>query len=281
MLWKHYCIILIFLSCVIGCEKTKSQVNVEVLSDFEKSRLTYKVKNKWKNARPVIVIDAGHGGPDPGGLSIDDSIHLQEKDIVLKISNYIKQRMDTSRFTVIYTRDYDHDYHRHQRTKDVDLWNPDLLLTVHTNWDRDSNINGYEFAYSSTVLDWRDDKDTVDWENPYKEELKKLSQIMYRNTRREFPGMHARHMKERQDRIWMLYGVYYPSLLIEFGFVTGKHDMYVLNSDDSLQMFSRAVVRSIEEYFPREIVKEVEPVDSLPKFGLPAGMKLEEEYMEP
>lgn len=218
-----------------------------------------KIRTKTPNARPVIILDAGHGGRDPGGLSNHDSteLNVKEKDITLYMSEQLYKKLDKERFNVIRTRKEDVFFHRHDRTKLLEYANPDLLISLHTNWDRDSNTNGFEFAYSSRILNYVDSNknkplgDTFNVKNPFAEKLTKYCQTLSANTKRTFPGMRNRGIKERKDRIWMLYGVHYPSLLVEFGFVTGKHDIfYYQKTSDSLDMFVNTLAKSISGFFP-------------------------------
>ena len=55
-------------------------------------------------ARPVVVIDAGHGGNDPGKVGIDGQL---EKDINLKIAERLKAYLEASDVKVVLTRDSD------------------------------------------------------------------------------------------------------------------------------------------------------------------------------
>lgn len=55
-------------------------------------------------ARPVVVIDAGHGGSDPGKVGINGQL---EKDINLKITEQLKAYLEASDVEVILTRDSD------------------------------------------------------------------------------------------------------------------------------------------------------------------------------
>lgn len=218
-----------------------------------------RIRTKTPNPRPLIVLDAGHGGYDPGGLSDHDSVELnvKEKDITLYMSEQLFKKLDKKRFNVIRVRKKDEFIHRHDRTKLLEYANPDLLVSLHTNWDRDTNVNGFEFAYSSRILNYVDTNknkplgDTVNIKNPFAEQLTEWCQKLSYNTARTFPRMRNRRIKERQDRIWMLYGVHYPSLLVEFGFVTGKHDIFYLQpTSDSLDMFVNTMTKTITSFFP-------------------------------
>ncbi len=53
---------------------------------------------------PIIVIDAGHGGVDPGKVGVNNAL---EKDINLTISNLVQKKLEENNITVIMTRDSD------------------------------------------------------------------------------------------------------------------------------------------------------------------------------
>lgn len=221
-----------------------------------------KIRTKTPNARPVIILDAGHGGHDPGGLSHHDSteLNVKEKDLTLYMSEQLFKKLDKERFNVIRIRKKDTFFHRHERTRLIEHANPDLLVSLHTNWDRDTNTNGFEFAYSGRILNYVDTNknlplgDTNNIKNPFAEQLTEWCQKLSYNTKRTFPRMRNRGIKERPDRIWMLYGVHYPSLLVEFGFVTGKNDIFYLQpTSDSLDMFVNTMAKTITSFFPPPI----------------------------
>ena len=171
-----------------------------------------KIGSKVRNPKPVIVLDAGHGGYDPGGLSDHDSteLNVKEKDLTLFMSNRLFNKLDKERFNVIRIRKKDTFFHRHERTKYIEQANPDLMITLHTNWDRDTNINSFEFAYSNRILNYVDTNlnkpqgDTINVENPFAEQLKSYCLTLSMNTQRAFPKMRNRGIKELEDRIWML-----------------------------------------------------------------------------
>ena len=62
------------------------------------------VNAKAGKEKPVVVIDAGHGGNDPGKIGIDGTL---EKDINLQIANRLKKYLEASDVKVILTREDD------------------------------------------------------------------------------------------------------------------------------------------------------------------------------
>ena len=90
----------------------------------------------------VIVIDAGHGGKDPGARGS----FSQEKDIVLavalKTGEYIEQNIKN--VTVIYTRKNDTFIELKERANIANKNNADLFISIHANWAKSKNVNGAE-----------------------------------------------------------------------------------------------------------------------------------------
>ena len=90
----------------------------------------------------VIVIDAGHGGKDPGALGS----RSREKDvtlaIALKTGEYIQQNIKN--VTVIYTRKDDSTVDLRDRPKIANKANADLFISIHANWASSKNVKGAE-----------------------------------------------------------------------------------------------------------------------------------------
>ncbi len=248
--------ILLFSAIVFSCNRKK--VAVPKMERNGKTIWTAedKIRNKNSNPRPVIVLDAGHGGYDSGGLSLHDSIKLKEKDLTLFMSELLFKKLDKKRFNVIRVRTNDTFLHRHERTELLEYANPDLLISLHTNFDPDTNINGFEFAYSGRMLNYIDSSknqippDTINIDNPFADLLTKYCLQLTVNTQRTFPTMRRRHLKERTDRIWMLYGVHYPSILAEFGFISGASDVLVLADKKKLEKYTDVLAKTITSFFP-------------------------------
>ncbi len=193
--------------------------------------------------KPLIIIDAGHGGEDPG--AVNDSLKLYEKNITRKIVDGILRNIDTQKVTVIQTRPKDLNIHRHTRIDTANKYWPDLLLTVHINYDKDTTINGFEMAYNDSILHYVNNTDTINQKNPYKSQLYKYSNFFNKKIAANFPKMRIRNINVRKDRIWMIYAGNYPSLLMEFGFISNRKDLTELVNKKSLQKLSKAIVKGL------------------------------------
>ena len=90
-------------------------------------------------SKKVIVIDAGHGGHDPGAHGSDS----KEKDVTLAAAKALRDRLQRSgRYKVVMTRDTDVFVALEKRVQIARRANADLFLSLHADSGEDSNIRG-------------------------------------------------------------------------------------------------------------------------------------------
>ena len=92
----------------------------------------------------VVVIDAGHGGKDPGAIGITG---VKEKDVVLKLALQLGNLIEKNHpeIKVVYTRKTDVFVELHQRTQIANDNNADLFISIHCNAvDKNSGVHGAE-----------------------------------------------------------------------------------------------------------------------------------------
>ncbi|UCC94896.1 MAG: N-acetylmuramoyl-L-alanine amidase [Candidatus Omnitrophota bacterium] len=94
----------------------------------------------------TIVVDPGHGGRDPGATS---SRGLEEKNLNLKVSKYLKEELERRGFKVILTRSRDTYLTLEDRVRVAKKYNADLFISIHANSNRARSINGTEIYYLS------------------------------------------------------------------------------------------------------------------------------------
>ena len=98
----------------------------------------------FKKDQKVIVIDAGHGGTDPGSVKQG----IQEKDINLQIALKLQKRLKTKGYKVVMTRDDDTAISLRNRAKLANQVKGDLLISIHQNSFRDASVHGIEVFYT-------------------------------------------------------------------------------------------------------------------------------------
>jgi N-acetylmuramoyl-L-alanine amidase len=227
---RRYLVLVLFL--LYSC---KEKDNGFLVGSIEVHSIQFKTK-------PVLILDAGHGALDPG--AINDSLNLYEKNVTRKIVDAVLNIIDTNRISVIQTRPKDLDIHRHDRISLANTYNPDMLLTVHINYDKDTATNGFELAISDSLVTKMDEKDTISISNPNKIKAEKLATKFSEKVAGLFPEMKHRKLKVRNDRIWMICAGRYPSLL-EFGFISSKKDLVYLTDKKAIDKLANGLVETI------------------------------------
>ena len=110
--------------------------------------------------KPVVVIDAGHGGNDPGKVGVNKSL---EKDINLKIAKKLKVYLENADVEAVLTREDDRGLYKESdsrkkssdmknRVKAIEKAEPDLVVSIHQNSYHEEYVNGAQvFYYSSSA----------------------------------------------------------------------------------------------------------------------------------
>jgi N-acetylmuramoyl-L-alanine amidase len=177
--------------------------------------------------RPVVVIDPGHGGPDPGAIGIGG---LQEKDIVFDISRQVVALLEQQGVQVVITRNADVDLGLEPRVVLARRVNASLFVSIHANAISLSrpDINGIETYYfhgASYGL------------------AQELHRAMVRASGAPDRGV-------RQARFYVIRNTPpdMPSVLLETGFVTGGQDAPRLASAEGRRALAQAIAQGILRY---------------------------------
>ena len=106
-------------------------------------------KTQWldrflSSTKKIIIIDAGHGGTDPGSVKQG----VQEKNINLQIALKLQKRLETKGYKVVMTRTDDTAISLINRTKLANKAKGDLLISIHQNSFRDASVHGIEVFYT-------------------------------------------------------------------------------------------------------------------------------------
>jgi N-acetylmuramoyl-L-alanine amidase len=222
----------------------------------------------------VIVIDAGHGGKDPGALgsvSKEKNINLA---IALKTGEYLEQNMKNVK--VLYTRKMDVFMELRDRPEFANKNNADLFISIHSNWISKNTIKGAETwimgpaqneqnlevaMKENEVIRLEDDFSTkYEGFDPKSPESYIMFTVM-QNTFREQSTLLASsiqsQLRNRVGRIdrgvkqagfWVLYMTTMPSVLVETGFITNSDEEKYLISNEGQDYLASAIYRAIRDY---------------------------------
>lgn len=181
----------------------------------------YVSSGQVKNKEEVcIVIDAGHGGTDPGKVGINDQL---EKDINLKIAQILKKFLEAEGITVVMTREdedglYEEDASNKKvqdmkrRLEIIEAADPLLVVSIHQNSYHEEYVKGAQVFYYETS-----------------ENSKRLAQVLQEQLRALDPE-NNRQCKGN-DSYFLLKKTSKPIVIVECGFLSNREEAEKLSSD--------------------------------------------------
>ena len=106
----------------------------------------YETERTVTTNQPLIIIDAGHGGIDPGS----DSHGILEKDINLEIALKLQEVLHENGYSVLMTREDDNSLSLRERSDFANEKEADLFISLHQNcYAQDASVHGIEVYYNS------------------------------------------------------------------------------------------------------------------------------------
>lgn len=213
----------------------------------------------------TIMIDAGHGGKDPGA----NANSIREKEYVLRVATMVGDMLKQRGFTVLYTRRDDTFVPLEERTAMANVRKADMFLSFHINAHRSSGISGLETYYlnlasskSAVRVAAREnavsEKRISDLQfiltdlmlNSKMQESKDLASLIQKNMvgAAKSGGYSVRDNGVRSAPFYVLMGAKMPSVLVELGYCTNKEEAKRLKSDKYLKRLASGVVKGVESY---------------------------------
>lgn len=198
----------------------------------------------------TIIVDAGHGGIDPGKLA-DDKV-TKEKDINLKISLKLRELLESSGALIILTREEDvslyeegenkttrekYNENLKNRKKIIKESNADMFISIHLNAFEQSKYYGAQTFYPKG-----------------KEESEKLSKYIQGELKRVVDKTNNREIKPSQD-IYVLKENEIPSALIECGFLSNEKEAQLLIDEKYQEKIAWSIYVGIQKYFSENMNK--------------------------
>lgn len=243
------------------------------LIDEKTGTITYKIKKS--NKLPIILIDAGHGGKDPGATG--GYARTKEKNITLGYARELKRQLDnTKKFKVFLTRNRDYFIPLNGRVAKARKIKADLFISLHADSSPNRKTSGLSiYTLSETSSDKqaarlarKENKSDIiggaDFSDASGDILKTLINMSQRSTMNESAKFAEIVIKSiRDNRLTTLQRTHrfagfrvltapdIPSVLIELGYLSNKKEERKLNSLKHKREVSKALVRAIRKYFGR------------------------------
>ena len=222
--------------------------------------------------RPLIVLDPGHGGQDPGALGAGQ---LMEKNITLAMARDLKRHLEaTGRYRVILTRDKDVFIRLSQRVAFARSKGADLFISLHADSINRPGVSGASiYTLSEKASDAETEKlaarenhaDLIagmDLNVEDKDVANILVDLAMRDTMNQskfFANKTVTHLRARGVKTLenphrfagfaVLKAPDIPSVLIELGYMSNAKESAMLSRPEYRDQIARGLVLSIDDYF--------------------------------
>lgn len=191
-----------------------------------------------ESEKMCIVVDAGHGGKDPGKVGVSG---CYEKDINLRIAEKLKAFLEMEGIEVVFTRDGDYGLYAEtdtnkknadmrNRVKLIEETNPLLTVSIHQNSYSDSSIKGAQTFYCSSSG-----------------ESKELAGIIQERLINTLDKKNHRKAKAN-DNYYLLENTTCPIVIVECGFMSNEDECNNLESDYYQEKVAWAIYIGIMQY---------------------------------
>ena len=222
-------------------------------------------------SKKVVVIDAGHGGHDPGAIGYSG---VYEKNLTLAAAKELKRQLDKQgKYKVYLTRSTDIFIPLRQRVQIARKYNADLFLSIHADSAKNRNAKGLSvYTLSETASDKeaealaeRENKadvisglNMVEQSKEVSDVLISLAQRETRNRSSEFARCIEIEMRKSVQLISdthrfagfaVLKAPDVPSVLLEMGYLSNKNEERLLRQESYRSKIAASAVKAINRYF--------------------------------
>ena len=248
-------------------KNNKIYVSQKFMNDADQM---FKENNSTMFKVGAILIDAGHGGKDPGALKTykinGKDVTIQEKDINLKVAKLLAERLKTAYpdKQIILTRDKDVFLTLQERTEianNVKVKEDEavLFISVHVNSSLNKTSSGYEVWYLSpgyrrTVLDKSSTDDSSLFpilnsmlEEEYTTESIMIAKFIMDGLQSQI-GDQSKARGIKAEEWFVVKNSNMPSVLIELGFVSNEKEALLLNNDTYLKKAALGIYNGIAAF---------------------------------
>lgn len=169
-----------------------------------------------------IVIDAGHGGQEPGAVRAG----IYEKDITIDIAKRVRKYLQRAGIEVIMTREDDESVSLKQRTEITNVETPNAFVSIHVNSSENSGVTGLETYYYT----------------PQSKELAKSVHLKIANY------INSPDRGIRTARFYVIRNTETPAILAEIGYLSNDAERNEILSEERKNTTAKAIAEGIINY---------------------------------
>ena len=207
----------------------------------------------------AVILDAGHGGKDPGASANG----LEEKELTLEIVMKLKDELEKRGYDVTLTRSDDSYLELGERSDiansaDFDISGFPVFISIHINSAASASASGFE------VYVKRSDHDVAmlsassgdklmfkysDYDNDSLNDLLnsanlRLASLICSGFKEEFPSLSMRGVKS--EDFYVLNTAWMPAVLVEVLFISNKGDARMMADDDFQRSLSSVIADAVD-----------------------------------
>ena len=193
----------------------------------------------------TLVLDAGHGGKDPGAVGK----FSQEKDLNLKLVLAVGKQINEQYpdVNVVYTRSTDVFIPLQKRADIANKANADLFISIHTNSAEKKEPRGVETFILGT------DRMEANLDVAMRENAVMKLESDYQTT---YQGFDPNSIDSYQAAFWVLLKTACPSILFEMGFISNPEEERFMNEPASIAQMANALVNAFGAYTHKQAVRK-------------------------
>ena len=200
----------------------------------------YVQQSKVAKTQTCIVIDAGHGGDDPGKIGINGE---KEKELNLAIAKKLQKILEKKDYRIVLTRDSNKGlYHRTAHNKKVEDMKkrceiinkekPVFTISIHQNSYPEEYVKGAQVFYYGES-----------------QEGKELAEVLQKSLVAELDKENHRTANESY---YLLKKTESPTVIVECGFLSNSQEAELLSDAEYQQKVAVAISKGIENYLNEE-----------------------------
>ena len=257
------------LSTSISLTLKTNQISLSRLIEVPKKIVKVDLKNEKKKWEfKTIVIDAGHGGKDPGAVGYRGT---KEKDIALDVAKRLEKKLIKNMdVKVVMTRDEDIFLRLSDRTKIANENNGSLFISIHTNAAEDRRASGFETfligrskneyaarvaARENAVLELEGiPGQALTGEDLIQATIAQSGFAIYSETFADLVQIEIKKRVQSRDRgvkqagFVVLARASMPNVLVELGFISNPTEEKKLRSPQYRDQLATAIYRAVQRY---------------------------------
>jgi N-acetylmuramoyl-L-alanine amidase len=220
-----------------------------------------------------IVVDAGHGGKDPGAIG---KLGVREKYITLDIAKRLKSHLQKACIKAVLTRNDDRFISLWQRAHIANKLKADFFISIHANAARSSMAKGFEVFYLSEAVDdnaraiaaaenaslkyedssfgnrkTSDSLEATLWDLENTENRRESIELAKSIISATCKRLRMKDRGVKGAKFYVLKGAQMPSVLIEVGFISNTDEARKLKDAEYREKIAKAISDGIVDYKKR------------------------------